>query len=305
MKKTYEVPATKFILERLEIPKGTLNMVLDTDTYNEIDDQFALVHALTSPDRLNVQAVYAAPFSNDRAATPGEGMEKSYDEIQRVLERLRLPAKPVVLKGAGRYLGSTETPVDCPAVQDLIRRAKASTEPLYVVAIGAITNIASAILLEPSIVSKIVVVWLGGHAHYWPDTKEFNLMQDVPAAQVVFDSGVPVLQVPCLPVASHLTTSVQELDHHIRGKSAIGDYLAGIFREYQEKRKRMAKEIWDVAAIAVLLNPEWTPADLVHSPVVGERLVYSRDDRRHLIKCVRWIHRDAVFADLFAKIARG
>ena len=43
-----------------------LAMVLDTDTYNEIDDQFALVYALLSPE-LRVEAVYAAPFLNNRS----------------------------------------------------------------------------------------------------------------------------------------------------------------------------------------------------------------------------------------------
>ena len=55
-------------------------MVLDTDTYNEIDDQFALVYALLCPEKLNVEAVYAALFTNDRSTGPGDGMEKSYEE---------------------------------------------------------------------------------------------------------------------------------------------------------------------------------------------------------------------------------
>ena len=55
---------------------GRIPMVLDTDTYNEVDDQFALAYAMLSPEKLHVQAVYAAPFCNKRAATPGEGMKK-------------------------------------------------------------------------------------------------------------------------------------------------------------------------------------------------------------------------------------
>ncbi|MFC1725309.1 hypothetical protein ACFL4T_06755 [candidate division KSB1 bacterium] len=45
-----------------EPPAGRVRMVLDTDTYNEIDDQFAVVYSLISPERLNVEAIYAAPF---------------------------------------------------------------------------------------------------------------------------------------------------------------------------------------------------------------------------------------------------
>lgn len=79
------------MMERLEIPAaGKLSMVLDTDTYNEIDDQFALAYALLSGERLNVEAVYAAPFHNERSVSPGDGMEKSYEEILRVLERMQV-----------------------------------------------------------------------------------------------------------------------------------------------------------------------------------------------------------------------
>jgi purine nucleosidase len=77
-----------FRLDRLQPPSGKVRMVLDTDTYNEIDDQFALVHALLSPDSMDVEAIYAAPFHNSRSANAGDGMEKSHEEILRLLERL-------------------------------------------------------------------------------------------------------------------------------------------------------------------------------------------------------------------------
>lgn len=54
---------------------GRLRAVLDTDTYNEIDDQFALVQAVLSPQRIKLEAIYAAPFFNNRSSGPGEGME--------------------------------------------------------------------------------------------------------------------------------------------------------------------------------------------------------------------------------------
>ena len=46
-------------------PSGKVEMVLDTDTYNEVDDQFALAYALMSPEKLDLKAVYAAPFSSE------------------------------------------------------------------------------------------------------------------------------------------------------------------------------------------------------------------------------------------------
>jgi len=75
-------------IEMLKHPNNRpIRMVFDTDTYNEIDDQFALVYALISPE-LDVQAVYAAPFKNKRSNGPREGMEKSHEEILRILRKL-------------------------------------------------------------------------------------------------------------------------------------------------------------------------------------------------------------------------
>ena len=150
---------------RLEPPTGKVHMVLDTDTFNEIDDQFALTYALLSPERIELEAIYAAPFHNERSSGPADGMQKSYEEILRVLDRLGHKQKNFVFRGSRAWLSDQPEPVSSPAVEDLIARArKERTEPLYVVAIGAITNIATALMLAPDIADHIVVVWLGGNA---------------------------------------------------------------------------------------------------------------------------------------------
>ncbi|MCL1796700.1 MAG: nucleoside hydrolase, partial [Clostridia bacterium] len=81
----WTLPPQDTQIRRLDPPLEKIDMVLDTDAYNEVDDQFALAYALLSPEKLNVKAIYAAPFSNDRSTGPEDGMEKSYDEIVRLL----------------------------------------------------------------------------------------------------------------------------------------------------------------------------------------------------------------------------
>ncbi len=163
-------------LERLQHPKGKVRIVLDTDAYNEIDDQFAVVYALLSTERIEVEALYAAPFDNDRVASPSVGMEKSFEEIFRLVDMLDISPDGLVFRGSTGYLTDYEHPYRSEAALDLVERAMSSPQDdaLYVVAIGAITNVASAMLIEPQIVKRIVVLWLGGHAHYWPHTAEFN-----------------------------------------------------------------------------------------------------------------------------------
>jgi len=119
-------------------------MVLDTDTYNEVDDQFALEYALLSPDKVKVEAVYAAPFKNKRSTSPGEGMEKSYEEILRLLEFMGKSTDGFAFRGFNTYLQDVSKPVVSDAAKDLIKKALASSpeDPLYIVTIGCITNVA-------------------------------------------------------------------------------------------------------------------------------------------------------------------
>ena len=292
-------------ISRLAPPTGRVSMVLDTDTYNEVDDQFALAYALLSPDRISLEAVYAAPFLNSRAKSPADGMERSYEEILRVMEKLGVSSPPPVFRGSTGYLVDETTPVDSEAARDLVARAHAAEGVLYVVAIGAITNVASAILIDPSIIEKIVVVWLGGHSFAWKDTREFNLVQDIPAARVVFGSGAPMVQIPCMGVTTHLATTIPELEHYLKGKSSIGDYLVEIVAGYTDESFGWSKVIWDVAAIAWLMDPAWVPTSLVHSPIVTAEGTWSFDDSRHLIRSATYVHRDPIFTDLFRKLARA
>jgi purine nucleosidase len=294
-------------LQRLAPPSGPISMVLDTDTYNEVDDQFAVVYSLLSPEKLAVEALYAAPFHNSRSSGPEDGMEKSYQEILQLLQRIDVPPGGLVYRGSTRYLESWNTPCESDAAADLIAKAMARAEqdpPLYVAAIGAITNVASAILIEPEIIKRIVVVWLGGHAHHWPDTKEFNLWQDPAAARVIFDSGVPVVQIPVMGVCSHLHTTIAELDRYVAGRGAIGNYLAETVRGYHEDHFGWSKVIWDISAIAYLLDERWTPTHLMHSPVLTDQGTWSFDNRRHLIRYAYHVNRDAIFRDVFAKLDR-
>jgi purine nucleosidase len=306
-------------LAKLLPPEGKVRVVIDTDTYNEIDDQFAVVHALLSPDKLSVEGIYAAPFYNLRSDSPGQGMEMSYDEILRLLERLDIDSSDLAHRGSEGFLVDYDHPYKSEAVNDLIERAMGSDEPLYVVAIGALTNIASAILIEPRIIEKIVLVWLGGNALHWPNTVEFNLAGDVAASRLIFDCGVPLVLIPCKGVTTHLRSTVSEIELYVQGKGAIGDFLAETFKGYNEDHFGWSKEIWDVVAIAYLLNSDWVPTNIVSSPIITQRtsadvhnpnpmawvnhqLTWSFDHTRHQIRCAYYVKRDPIFKDLFTKL---
>jgi purine nucleosidase len=289
-------------LQRLQPPQGKIRVVLDTDTYNEIDDQFAVVYALLSPDQLQVDAIYAAPYLNDRSTSPADGMEKSYDEILRLLDKLGKSPDNFVYRGSDAFLKSYDEPIESEAARDLIKKAMAATEPLYVLAVGAPTNVASAILMEPEIINKIVVVWLGGKGPNWRRASEFNLQQDLLSSKVLFDSGVPLIQLPTEPVTSHLLTSVPEIETYLQGQGPIGDYLVEIFKDYHEDHFAWSKVIWDISAVAYAINPSWFSTELMHTPILTDQQTYSVDNSRPFYRVATHLNRDQIFGDMFRKI---
>jgi inosine-uridine nucleoside N-ribohydrolase len=289
-------------VQRLDPPDGEVRIVLDTDAYNEVDDQFALAYALCS-DRLDVEAVYAAPFDNERSTGPADGMEQSYAEIRRLLSLLDRDPEGFAFRGSGRYLDDGG-PVESPAVDDLLDRARADRSgPLYVVAVGAPTNVASAIRRAPAIVEDVVVVWLGGHPYRWPTASEFNLRQDLAASRTLFDSGVPLVHVPCKNVAEHVATTVPELAHYLEGRGAVSDYLLDTVRQYRRERDVPAgvwrKQIWDLAPLGYLVEPDWVPTVLDHSPELTAELSWNVDRSRHLLRVATDVDRDPLLADVF------
>ncbi|TKJ37184.1 MAG: nucleoside hydrolase [Planctomycetes bacterium B3_Pla] len=291
-------------IDMLKPPTGRpVKMVLDTDTYNEIDDQFALVYALISPE-LDVKAVYAAPFKNSRSSGPGDGMEKSYEEILRILSKLGRSPDGFAFKGSSSYLTDLRNPEKSPAAMDLVARAKKCSpeDPLYVAAVGAITNVSNAILIDPSIIRNIVVVWLGGNGHNWPHQREFNFRQDLNASRIIFDCGVPFVQLPCTPVVTHFRTTVPEMEAHVGGRGPIGDYLLEIFKDYKKDHFGWSKVLWDMTAVAWVIDAKWLPSDLVHSPIVTDNYTFSFDKSRHLIRAVNFVNRDPIFRDFFTKL---
>lgn len=299
-------------IKHLEVPKGKIDVILDTDTYNEIDDQFALAYLLRSDEKLNCKAITAAPFFNSNSTSPEDGMEKSYDEIMKILELCgRADMKSSVFKGSRRYLPSETEPVESDAAREIVRLAGeySSEKRLYVVAIGAITNVASAILMDKSIADKIVIVWLGGHALHWKDTREFNMFQDVAAARVVFGCGVPLVQLPCCGVVSEFTLSEPEIKAWLLGANPLCDYLGKNIIEHENRHacgRPWSKVIWDVTAVAWLLNDgdRFMRGRIIHAPIPEYDNRYSLSDGTKFMNYIWSIKKLPLMEDLIAKLKK-
>ncbi len=227
-------------------------IIIDTDARNEIDDQYAIAYAVLS-NSFDIRGFTAAHFARENS------MESSYDEILNVLKLLGKKDVYPVFKGADTAFKDIETPEDSPAARFIISEAmNNSKEHLHVVCIGAITNLASALVIEPQIRDRIKVLWLAGKA--WPKGGlYFNNRNDIPAAQAVFHAGVHLTLVPACGTANKLKISLIDRQH-IKGKGDIGNYLWSLFM----RRFGIPKAIYDVAAIAALKSPEM--CSWLHSP---------------------------------------
>ena len=299
------------LLKNLCVPKGEIDVVFDSDTYNEMDDQFALVYLLKSKEKLHLKALYAAPYYNSRSSSPADGMEKSYREQLRILELTgNSELKSVTFRGSEKYLPDEKTPVISDAANDLAKRAMeySPEKPLYVIAIGAITNIASALLINPEIADRIVVVWLGGHALHIEETGEFNMVQDIAAARVVM-LHAPVVQLPCAGVVDRFHFSVYDFEHYLKGKNEICDYLYKTAMENAPdeeylKTHAYSKVVWDVTAVGYLLNDgdRFMKSRIVplHIPTYDK---HYREEFSGLMGYVYRINVEALATDLFGKVS--
>lgn len=341
--------------ERLSWPKGKVRLLIDTDTANEIDDQYALAWALLSPEKFDIEAMTAEPYSfahhkkgllaaekaledgseysdymvggfqgwisrlhkqNRRAADlkftmPDEGMEQSYQEILTIYDKLGMTSENKVYRGAPRYMEHKEDIVESEAVDAIIGLAKSGDAPLYIAAMGCVTNIASALLKAPEIIDRIVVIWTSSYPSDSPhgNHASLNLIQDIHASRLLFDCGVPHIYLPGYHVGAQLKISLPEMKEFVKGKGAIGDYLYHLYTNNPlhkmfalEDTARRTWVIWDIINIAWLLNPNWVPSMMTTSPILKDDLYWQKDENRHLMLEAYDVQRDEIFLDLYDKL---
>lgn len=280
--------------------KQKINVIIDTDIYNECDDQFALSYLLKSQERFNIEAITIAPYHHDNSISIEEGIEKGYEEIIKICNWLHYDYANKVFKGATDYL-TKGYQKENDAVSKIIEIAN-KNDKTYILAIGAITNVALAILKEPNIISKIEVIWLGGHSFLYNNNKEFNFRQDMQAVKTVFASKVKLTIIPCKNVASNLRTSLYELEHFLKGKSELCDYLCQRFYNDHVHGLQERRVLWDISVIAYMVNKNWFETMEVSCPNIREDTSYELTENKHKITVVNYLNVDEIYKDLFKKL---
>ncbi len=280
--------------------ENRLNVILDTDTYNECYDQFALTYMLKSQDKFKINAITIAPFSHSNPnVIARESQNLSYNEVLKICNWLNFETSNRVFRGSTDYI-SNGYDEDNEAVNKIIEFAL-KNKKTYIMVIGAITNVALAIRKEPRIIDKIEIIWLGGNAKNY-NNDEYNFRQDIEAVKIVFATKVKLTIIPCEGVASNLMISLKELRKHLNNENIVSNYLLERFyndgyHEIQDKRV-----IWDISVIAYLINRKWFDVKEIDCPIIDNDLnyIYIKNDRK--VKFVTSLNSNNIYNDLFRKL---
>lgn len=278
-----------------------INVILDTDTYNECDDQFALAYLIKSQDMFNIEAITVAPYSHkNHNVSILEGQDLSYNEILKICKLLNFDTNNKVFKGSMGYISNGYNDSN-DAVNKIIEIAL-KNDKTYIMAIGAITNIALAIKKEPKIIDKIEIIWLGGHSLLQDDNLEFNFRQDIEAVKIVFESKVKLTVIPCKNVASNLRTSIYELNYYLKDKSELCNYLIERFYNDGYHGIQKSRIIWDISVVAYMINKKWFTSKNISCPNIKDDTSYEMTVNNHKITMVNYMDANKIYNDLFKKL---
>jgi purine nucleosidase len=278
-------------------------LILNTDAKNEADDQYTIVHALLTPT-FDFHGIIPAHFGSIKSKT---SLRDSHDEVMKILDLMNLKDRVRVEPGAEGSMPDEKTPMASAGARLIIEEGmKDDPRPLYVAFLGPLTDMAAALLMEPRLNERnICVVWIGGGQ--WPvGGREYNLSNDIHAANVVMKSKVQLWQIP-MSVYRMMAVSYAELMERVYERGAIGKYLVEQLIDWNLRMHAGPIEhrsLGDTPALSVILNPnggisEWLPA-----PEFNSLMNYVHTGANRPIKVYHSIDVRYILEDFYAKLNR-
>ena len=279
-------------------------VVLSTDIGNEIDDQWAVAYLLTNPD-FDVLGILSA----HAPSLPDPSAHASYlilkDEVEN---RLGLAVHPPLFEGASLALENISTPRSNAGVQFLIDASKnfSSTNRLTVLTIGAATDIASAILIDPTIVDRIRIVAMA--FTNLKSGKEYNVANDVAAWQVLLSSHAPIAigsgDVCRADLALHFDQAQKLLAGHGPVAAWLWDeYRFWYYRQVKPLRRQDFSKpwmIWDIITLAYL--EDMTTQKTIPRPHLNSDMSLGSADPQQTVTWITHVDSQRLWPDFLAKL---
>lgn len=249
-------------------PLGTVRMIIDADVANEVDDQYAIALALGFPEKVKIEGFVAAHYGDAGGA---EGIDKSMEELERVLAKAGQAGRYPIKRGAHPYQYQDLTP-SSEGVDFIIEKARASTaqDPLWLLVLGPATDAAAALRKDPSIADKMIVFWHG--RTQWPlRAWNFNAYNDIRAVRFLFE-------LPCrfvlFDTGTYLRIPMEETARRYAPLGPLGEYLHEI-RKRKPAYMTPQKGFFDLGDVAALIDPSTVRWERVQAPHVDQGLNYD------------------------------
>ena len=274
-------------------PEGPLRVVIDTDTWNEIDDQYALALALGFPGRIKLEGIVAAHYGKK------EHIDKSFAEARRILTLAGKEGKIPLAKGVPPLVEGAPTPTS-DGIDLILERAKAGTKenPLWLVLLGPVTDAVAAFERDPSIADRVIVFW---HSRsHWPvECKNFNARNDPLATRRLFDLRCALV---LFDTGAQLRIPMEETERRFAPLGPLGAHLHEV-RKRNPNFTSPTKGVFDLGDIAALIDPSCAPWEKTAAPGVGEDLNYDFTKSRGDVLRIKDVGRDRCF-DLLEEALR-
>ena len=290
-----------------------LRVIIDSDANNELDDQHAIAYTLFSGDAFDVEGV---TVNRTRSGGPVANHRK---EAERIVKLCGLDEKIKVYTGAEKNFDDIKDKVGdetfdgSEAVNFIIERAHACKDrKLVLIPVGKLTNIALALKKDPSIASKVRIVWLGSN---YPDPGEYNQDNDIPSVNYVLNCNVPfeialvrygkpsgtdAVRASLKEIKARMPGLGPRIEKPVIGRhggefSTFGDYSVNLF----VKMGHESRALFDMAAVAVVKNPLWASTKTIPAPILEGKNWKERPDNKRRITLWENFDRDAIMADFY------
>lgn len=279
--------------------------ILSTDVGNEIDDQWAIAYLLTNPEFevLGIISAHAPTLSPPAAHTTYLVL---LDEVEN---RLRMVTHPPLFEGSSLPLADVQTPRLNAGVDFIVRSSKGFSKDnrLTLFTTGAATDVASAILHDPSIVDRIRVVAMG-FSSWAKGGDEYNVLNDIKAWQVILQSDVPVVVGAGDVCRAHLSLTLEQAGDLVSKQGPVGAWLWGEFSDfYYRYVKPIRKDdfskpwiIWDIITLAHALG--MTTQEVYPRPTLRDDATFERPQTQKTITWITAVDEKRLWPDFVAKL---
>ncbi len=246
-----------------------IRIIIDADTGNEVDDLFAISRALIAPE-FEVVGLNSTQWQNSHWAVDNT-LENSHRLNVRILSYLGLGSIAHPRGSHYRlYDWGQDVAQHSAAAYHIIREAHQSTpeNKLTVFALGALTNVASALLIDPAIAPKMRLYCLGTsydfEQKFWKKT-DFNCLMDPHAINVVMDQENLELHITPVNIAADMNMTRERLNENFKGRDDLRGFLYDRWMNHMDSGYN-SRVIWDLVPFYFLLQPGWMEEVMIETP---------------------------------------